>query len=156
MPYVYLAIWPYRPKMAICPYDHMAWNVANMGFSRNSYKNGAIWSRNRVDSTFWQEMRANLVRRQIFLCIFSGFPLYIPKMMATPHTCSKTHQLFFGGSWGIDTAACTSTEANKHFGAFWDTLIWILKVAGALTHDCSWSSIFLQGKVLTYSCQLPY
>ena len=35
-------------------------------------------------------------------------------------------------------------------------LIWILKVAGALTHDCSWSSIFLQGKVLTYSCQLPY
>ena len=34
--------------------------------------------------------------------------------------------------------------------------IWILKVAGALTHDCSWSSIFLEGKVLTYSCQLPY
>ena len=34
--------------------------------------------------------------------------------------------------------------------------IWILKVAGALTHDSSWSSIFLEGKVLTYSCQLPY
>ena len=31
------------------------------------------------------------------------------------------------------------------------SLIWILKVAGALTHDCSWSSIFLEGKVLTYS-----
>jgi hypothetical protein len=29
-------------------------------------------------------------------------------------------------------------------------------VAGALTHDGSWSSIFLEGKVLTYSCQLPY
>jgi hypothetical protein len=25
-------------------------------------------------------------------------------------------------------------------------------VAGALTHDGSWSSIFLEGKVLTYSC----
>jgi hypothetical protein len=34
--------------------------------------------------------------------------------------------------------------------------IWILKVAGALTHDRSWSSIFLEGMVLTYSCQLPY
>lgn len=35
-------------------------------------------------------------------------------------------------------------------------LIWKLKVAGALTQDSSWSSIFLEGKVLTYSCQLPY
>jgi hypothetical protein len=34
--------------------------------------------------------------------------------------------------------------------------IWILKVAGALTHDGSRSSILLEGKVLTYSCQLPY
>ena len=25
-------------------------------------------------------------------------------------------------------------------------LIWILKVAGALTHDCSWSSIFPSGQ----------
>ena len=32
----------------------------------------------------------------------------------------------------------------------------ILKVAGALTHDFSWSSIFLEGEVLTYSLQLPY
>ena len=35
-------------------------------------------------------------------------------------------------------------------------LIWILKVARPLTHDCSRSSIFLEGKVLTYSSQLPY
>ena len=33
----------------------------------------------------------------------------------------------------------------------------VLKVAGALTNDpCSLSSIFLEGKVLTYSSQLPY
>jgi hypothetical protein len=28
--------------------------------------------------------------------------------------------------------------------------IWMLKVAGALTHDGSWSSIFLEGK--DYAC----
>ena len=32
----------------------------------------------------------------------------------------------------------------------------ILKVDGSLTHDFSWSSIFLEGKVLMYSPQLPY
>ena len=121
--YGHMAISSKNGHMAIWPYDHMAWNVANMGISRNSYKNAAIWWRNQVDSTFWQEMRANLVRWRIFLCIFSDFPLYIQKMMATPHTCSKTHQNFFGGSWGIDTATCNSTEGTKHFGAFWDTLI---------------------------------
>ena len=44
-------------------------------------------------------------------------------MVVTPQKCPKTHEIFVGGSWGIEAATCTSIEANKHFGAFWDTLI---------------------------------
>ena len=72
-------------QLSVWPYYHMASKVANMVISENSYKNAAIWWRNRVDSTVLHEMRANMVRWQIFLCIFSDFPLYLPKMMATPH-----------------------------------------------------------------------
>ena len=45
------------------------------------------------------------------------------KRVATPQKCPKTHEFFFGGSWGIEAATCTLTDAKKHFGAFWDTLL---------------------------------
>jgi hypothetical protein len=54
------------------------------------------------------------------------FPLYMQKMVAASQKCPKTHDILVSGSWGIETATCTSIEANKHFGAFWDTLIHIV------------------------------
>ena len=62
-------------------------------------------------------------------------------MMATAHTCSKTHQFFFGGSWGIDTATCNSTEGTKHFGAFWDTLSFTLQPLPSILHTSSYNFI---------------
>ena len=118
-----MAIWPFFDDMAILSY-RQKWSYGiNMGIVGNSYKNAATWSRNRVDSTFLQEMRAIMVRWQIFLCIFSENPMYMPKMVATAQKCSKTHEIFFGGSWGIKAATCTSTEVNEHLGPFWDTLV---------------------------------
>ena len=62
-----------------------------------------------------------------FPLYFSEFPLYMQKMVATPQKCPKTHEIFFGGSWGIETATCTMSDANMNFGAFWDTLVYISK-----------------------------
>jgi hypothetical protein len=56
---------------------------------------------------------------------------------------------------GIQKPASKRGE-EKEFLSHIILLIWILKVAGALTNDGSWSSIFFEGKVLTYSYQLPY
>ena len=59
--------------------------------------------------------------------------------------------------WGT---VASGGNANSHLHEvaifyFNIRLIWILKVAGALTHVYSWSSIFLEGKFITYSSQLP-
>ena len=126
MPCGQMAKWPYGHFLTVWPFSHIIkkWSYGiNMGIVGNSYKNAATWSRNRVDSTFLQEMRVIMVRWQMFLCIFSENPMYMPKMLATAQKCSKTHAFFFGGSQGIKAATCTLTEANKHFGAFWDTLV---------------------------------
>ena len=101
LPYGHMAKWPYGHFLTIWPFCHIVkkWSYGiNMGIVGNSYKNAATWSRNRVDSTFLQEMRVIMVRWQIFLCIFSENPMYMPKMVATAQKCSKTHEIFFGGS----------------------------------------------------------
>ena len=45
------------------------------------------------------------------------------KMVATPHIGPKTHQMFFGASWGIETAISTMSDENMHFSSLWETLI---------------------------------
>ena len=86
MPYGQMVKWPYGHFLTKWPFAHIVktWSYGiNMGISGNSYKNAAFWWRNWVDSTFLQEMKAIIVRWQIFLCIFLEFPLYMQKMVAT-------------------------------------------------------------------------
>jgi hypothetical protein len=47
--------------------------VANMGVFGKSSTTAAIWWRNKVDWTFISELRAKIVRGNIFLCIFGKF-----------------------------------------------------------------------------------
>ena len=61
-----------------------------------------------------------------FPLYFLENPLYMQKVVATPHIGSKTYQIIFGGSGGIETAICTISDENMHFGIFWDTLVYVL------------------------------
>ena len=72
----HMAIWPFGHYGVKWPYSHMvvmASKVAIMGVFGNSYKNAAIWWRNQVDLNFLPQMRAKMVWRNIFLCIFWDF-----------------------------------------------------------------------------------
>ena len=52
----FLTIWPFSHLVKTWTYG------INKDISGNSYKNTAFWWRNKVDSTFLQEMRARMVR----------------------------------------------------------------------------------------------
>ena len=44
-------------------------------------------------------------------------------MVAPPQKCPKTLEIFFGGSWGIETATCTWLVFTLNFGIFRNRLV---------------------------------
>ena len=130
-----MAISSKNGHMAIWPFDHMAPKMANMRISGNSYKNAAIWWRNQVDWNFLQEMRAIMVWRQIFWCIFRNFLCLYRKWWSLKNTLLKLLIPFALTFLYIKAAICLWLFPSVNYCVYWDTLIHIEKI-----NKTSWSS----------------
>jgi hypothetical protein len=76
----------------------MVSEVHYMGVFGISDTNAAIWQRNEGDSTFLLEIRAEMVRWHIFLCIFRKFLCKYKNAWPPSKNAQKNLIFWFGGS----------------------------------------------------------
>ena len=116
----HMFIWPYGhtcKKMAIWPFGHMTiwhemWPIwVSPEAAKRMQQSGEGIELIQPSGKKWEQIWSD---GKFYYVFFFDFPMYIPKMMATTHTCFKTHQIFFGGSWGIDTATCTINSERMY------------------------------------------